>query len=127
MEGIKPVKKYFFAEESAAKPGKYMICLDFNLLPIKTTEGSYNILPARLLGISYANYCRLCRDSFQGEIQGKGSMYPVCYFKRDDNLNALLRLLNKRMELILKLKENKLPNEYEDDYRAEYEREILSN
>lgn len=119
--------KYFYAEESAAKSGKYIICLDFNLLPIKTTTGSYNILPARLLGITYANYCRLCRDSFGGEIYGKDSMYPVCYFKRDDNLNALLRLLNKRMELILKLKENKLPDEYENDYRAEYKREILSD
>ena len=118
---------YFYAEESGAKPGKYIIRLDFDKMPITNTEGSFNVLPARILGISYANYCRLCRDSFKGEIIGKNSRYPVCYFRRDDNLNALLRLLNKRMEMIMKIKEIKLSDEYEEQWHAEYEREFLSS
>ena len=55
------MKKYFYLEESANQPGKFLVKIDFDQLPPMTTTGSYNLLPAHLLGISYAEYLRFCR------------------------------------------------------------------
>lgn len=116
------MKKYFYAEESPYKEGKYVIKINFDYFPDITTKGSYNILPARLMGLSYANYLRMCRDLFDAEIIGKNSIYPIAYFndKTNANLQMLLRILNKRMELIESLKEKGIPEEYKEEWRKEY-------
>ena len=121
--------KYFFIEESPYKPGKYTIRMDFDKFPNISTSGSYNVLPARLMGISYPDYCRACRDLFGAEIIGKGEMYPVVYFKRTSEVQMLVNILNKRMELIMKLKEiNSSPEliklmeewDWEKEYTCEF-------
>ena len=115
--------KYFFADESPLTMKK-TICINFDLLPSMQTSGSYALLPARVLGISYADYCRMCRDCFGGEIIGKGQKYPKCYFQHDEKLTLLLRLLNKRMEFILKVREGNLDGELLEQWAAEYNSEI---
>ena len=45
-------------------------------LPLKYTRGSYAILAARVMNLTYANYCRMCRDLYGAEIIGKNSYYP---------------------------------------------------
>jgi hypothetical protein len=62
--GVGGMKKYFYLEESVSQPGKFLVKIDFDQLPPMNTAGSYNILPARLLGLSYAEYLRFCRVSF---------------------------------------------------------------
>lgn len=94
-------KEYFKLEESASRPGKYIIVANFDNLPAMTTTGSYNILPARLLNLTYAQYLRFCRDIVGGEIGGKNSIYPVAYFTKSMTTNAFVRLLNGRMNLIM--------------------------
>ena len=61
--------------------------------PITT---SYNLLPARLLGLSYADYCRLTRDKFNGTLHGRNGGYITITFKNSKDCDALVRLLNKR-------------------------------
>lgn len=94
--------KYFVLEESPYHPGKYRITLDFNKFPPIFTSGSYNILPARLMNLSYAEYLRFCRDRCGGEIIGKGSLYPVVYFTKDSPTTELVQTLNTRMEVVAK-------------------------
>lgn len=93
--------KVFYRDESASYPGKYMIRVNLDKFYLNYTEGSYNVICARLMGLSYADYLRMCRDCFGAEIIGKGSKYPVAYFRRTKELEALIEDLNARANLVL--------------------------
>ena len=95
-------KKYFNCEETMSNPGKYIIRPNFNELPLKCTIGSYNILPARLMNLSYAQYLRMCRDVYGAEIIGKKTMYPMAYFSTPEQAADLLKELDKRAGKLLK-------------------------
>ena len=98
-------KKYFYLEESPYQPGKYKVSMNFDEFPGIRTVGSYNLLPARLLGLSYANYLRYCRDVYKAEVIGKNTMYPIAYFENNFAAGDLIRILNERMSQIEKEKE----------------------
>lgn len=93
--------KVFYRDESASHPGKYMIRADLEKFYLNYTEGNYNVIQARLMGLTYAQYLRMCRDCFGAEIIGKGSIYPVAYFKRSTELDALIDFLNVQASLVL--------------------------
>lgn len=98
-------KVYFTYEETPYHPGKYMVRPVHCNLPLTYTEGSYNILAARLMNLGYADYLRMCRDLYGAEIIGKNCMYPVAYFNGEtDSLKDLVKILNKRAEYALKNK-----------------------
>ena len=69
-------------------------------------KGSYNVMPARLLHLTYAQYLRYCRDRLGAELIGKNHKYVMAYFNNDKNVNALIDLLNTRMAYIINEKEN---------------------
>lgn len=98
------MKKYFFKEMSSEYLGKFIIKMDLDEFPNIRTLGSYSIMPARLMNLTYANYCRMCRDLFGAEIRGKNKLYPTVYFNDDESLAAILKLLNKKMEMIMIMK-----------------------
>lgn len=93
--------KIFSREESVSYPDKYIIRVDLDKFHLNYTEGSYNIICARLMGLTYAQYLRMCRDCFGAEIIGRGSMYPVAYFKFSEKLTDLIESLNARANLVL--------------------------
>ena len=93
--------EYFYLDESPYQPGKYTIRIDFDKMPAMTTMGSYNILFARLMNLSYAQYLRFCRDALGATIIGKRCMYPVPYFSKNGYSVGLVRLLNSRMNLVI--------------------------
>lgn len=93
--------KVFYRDESASYPGKYLIRANLDTFHLGCIKGSYNIIQARLFNLTYANYLRMCRDCFGAEIIGKNSMYPVAYFKRSKELDALIDNLNARANLVL--------------------------
>lgn len=94
--------EYFVLEESPYRPGKYAISLNFeNFLSQLRTTGSYNILAARVMNLTYAQYLRFCRDIVGGELVGKNSLYPGVVFRKTVTVNAFVRLLNSRMNLIV--------------------------
>jgi hypothetical protein len=102
MEGVVGMSKnYFFLEESPYQPGKWTIRINFDTLPPMYTEGSFNLLPARLLGLSYAEYLRYCRDVYGAEIIGKNNQYPIPYFNSNSSAGDLIRTLNTRMGLLI--------------------------
>ena len=76
---------------------------------IGPTSGSRNVFMARLMGFSWANFLRLCRDNYGAKLMGKNSVYVVPYFPKGQNGGEeLCKELNKRMDFIFNnLKEEK--------------------
>lgn len=93
--------KVFYRDESASFPGKYMIRADLEKFHLDYTEGSYNVIQARLFGLIYSDYLRMCRDEFGAEIIGKGENYPLALFKLSKGLEDLIEQLNARANLVL--------------------------
>lgn len=96
---------YFVFDESPMQEGKYMLRPNYPLLPLKKTDGSYNILAARIMNLSYADYLRMCRDLYSAEIIGKDKMYPVAYFSSSKAGQELIDELNRRVKILLKERE----------------------
>lgn len=122
--------KYFMRDESASHPGKWVIRPIHENFHLGETTGSYNLICARLLSISYANYLRLCRDEFGAEIIGKNSNYPVAYFNRSKELDALIDLLNARANAVIWKREH--PDydthaEYVKEHAPEYYKKVTGN
>ena len=97
---------YFVLDNSPLQENKYILRPNYPLLPLKGTKGSYNILAARLMNLSYANFLRMCRDIYGAEIIGKNSLYPVAYFSEYKLGQSLVNELNKRVKILLDKKEN---------------------
>lgn len=93
--------KCFIRDESASHPGKWIVRPVSDNFHLNSTSGSFNVICARLFNLDYPQYLRMCRDCFDAEIIGKNSMYPVAYFKRSKELDALIDNLNARANLVL--------------------------
>ena len=93
--------KCFMRDESSVYPGKWKIVPIHENFHLDSTEGSFNVICARLFNLSYADYLRMCRDCFGAEIVGKNSRYPIAYFKRSNELDVLIENLNARANLVL--------------------------
>lgn len=93
--------KCFIKDESLAHPGKWRILPVHDNFHLDSTNGSFNVICARLFNLEYADYLRMCRDCFGAEIIGKDSNYPVAYFKRSKEFDTLVDLLNARANMVL--------------------------
>lgn len=104
MERIDNIKDVacFKYDETASQPGKYIIRPVHENFFLESTEGSFNVICARVFNISYADYLRMCRDCYEAEIIGKNIKYPVAYFKSTKSAQALVNELNKRANVILR-------------------------
>ena len=99
------MKNYFWVDESVLCPGRYYIALNHEKLRILSCRGSCNIICARVIGLSYANYLRFCRDVYDGEIRGKNTGYPIVVFYDKKKAEELAEFLNKQVKhIILELK-----------------------
>ena len=54
------------------------------------------------MGLSYANYLRMCRDRYDADIIGKGCKYPVAFFEKNKKADELVSILNSKAKEILK-------------------------
>lgn len=99
------MEKYFYLEESPYLPTYCMLYSNIDKMPFPNgTKGSYNLLPARVLGLDYADFLRFARDVLEAKIMGKGECYPRAYFRKTPEVLQMVKLLNKRMELIMNLR-----------------------
>ena len=91
----------FYKVEQSPINKKWLIKINFDNLnePICTT-GSYSIMPARTLGLNYADYLRLCRDNYNATLVGKGERYPIALFNSEKDAKKLLALINSRMKQV---------------------------
>lgn len=90
--------KLFTIEEH---PDGYKISLDYEACDFERikSKGSYNVPAARVLGLSYADYCRYCRDVHGATLVGKGTNFPLPIYKTRPY--ALVNELNSRTTKIL--------------------------
>ena len=65
------------------------------------TKGSYNVLGARLLGFTYAEYLKYCAARYNGTIR-KATGYPYCVFKNKSDCANVCGLLNKEWKKVEK-------------------------
>lgn len=122
--------KCFMRDESAAHPGKWRILPIYENFHLESTTGSYNLICARLMNLTYPQYLRMCRDCFGAEIIGKDSIYPIAYFKRGKEMDALIELLNARANLVLWEREHpdhKIHAEYVQKENPEFYKKVTSN
>lgn len=59
-------------------------------------KGSYGVLAARLLGISYPNYLRYCA-THGGTLRGRQG-FPTCYFKNKKDAEIICQEINKEWD-----------------------------
>lgn len=94
---------YFFKDESPFYKGM-IIRPNFDKLPLTYTDGSYNVLLARILGLDWVSFLKFSK-SIGATIIGKGHLYPCIYYKDNSKLDKLVEILNERADYLLK-KEN---------------------
>lgn len=106
------IREYFTYTE--AEPDALDRCIivpkDYDNFPMNIKKGgSYNVAPARVLGLDYPTYLRFLRDSFGDavKIEGRNSLYVVPYWRKGPELHAFIRLLNARLILTLIAAEDK--------------------
>ena len=58
---------------------------------------SYNIISARVLGVTYAEFLRWARDNYNGIIKGKGNKYPLIVFDNKNDCRACCLFLTRRL------------------------------
>lgn len=90
------------------KPGDYSKCIivpyNYDKFPFNTENGgSYNIAPARVLGLSYGTYLRWMANQFPLEvtISYDNHTYPVIYWKGGAALQYMIKLLDNKLTLAL--------------------------
>lgn len=124
-------KDCFEATESSAVPGKFMISPIHANFHLTYTTGSYNIICARLMNLTYAQWLRFCRDCCGAEIIGRGTMYPIAVFPNGRLLYQLIRLLNGRANMVLWEREHPNWRDHQDQLlereKIKEERENVPN
>lgn len=96
------MKNYFYLDETPTVPNKVRICVNHERFNLEYTYGSFNIICARVMGLTYANYLRLCRDRYGADLIGKHNKYPVAYFDRGAKVDELVKILNAHAKEIMK-------------------------
>lgn len=91
---------YFIVEESPIYK-KFMIYPNHTSLKIGATSGSYSVLGARLFGLHYHDYLRMCRDVYGAVLIGKNCYYPNVLFDTKEQAEKMANDLDK---IVKKLK-----------------------
>ena len=94
-------EKFFYLDNIQDEQFRYHLRVNSQELPFDYPSGSYNVLPARILHLTYPEYLRMCRDMLGAEIRGKGSIYSHPVFKMNSETLQFVKLLNKRVNLML--------------------------
>lgn len=91
---------YFYVEESPKN--RFVILINYRNTPIKSIEkGTAFKIAALLYDLSYPNFLRLARDVYGGVVMGVKCLYPVLYFNKKEQAEALTEDLNNRMASIM--------------------------
>ena len=90
---------YFIVELSPIH-NKYIILPNHTLLKLGPTSGSYAVLGARLFGLTYANYLRMCRDVYHAVLVGKNHIYISVLFNTEAEAQKLATELNSRVKFL---------------------------
>lgn len=108
-------KTYFFLEKSPVYKDKYLIRPNLEiLLPLIKNTDSHNVLMARLLSLSYAQFLRYSRDRLGADLIGRYVRHIIPYFNKTPEVKMLVKVLNLRMSLVVSEREQQLSG-YEEE------------
>lgn len=96
MGGIGYMKKYFYVSEPNCQDGTFRVLINHDALRLYKTTGSFGVICARVCGLSYANYLRVCRDRYGAKIIGRNKKYPYCIFPDKIQAIELANFLNSK-------------------------------
>ena len=83
-----------FGIELSPISNKYFITMGDDIRSYFRGVKSYSIAPARVLGMTYPDYLRFARDTYNGTIVGKTGL-PIVYFENKTDIIKLQSFLNK--------------------------------
>lgn len=108
------MERYFYLEHSLIYQNKFVIRFDTCLFPYAAEiAGSYDILIARLLNLSYANYLRYARDRLGAQLIGINNRNITVLFDNSLEVKAFINLINKRLEYVIN--EREFPYDYKEE------------
>lgn len=94
---VKPFYPYDFYND-----GTYMIRYSDEVYSfIGWTESSYNVVPARIMGISFPSFLRFARDKYNAILGGQSQKYLTMIFKDKKDCQDLCDILNERWREIV--------------------------
>lgn len=70
--------------------------------PFFGTTGSFSVLFARILGLSYAASLRYLQDYYNAKVTGKDGLYCVIRFDNERDCRRVCELLSTRWDQILR-------------------------
>ena len=79
--------------------GSYMVGIDCDVLYNHCSEGSYNIVGARVLGLSYPQYLRFLRDEFGAKLKGKVG-YSYAIWENEEDCKKAVNEINSHWKKI---------------------------
>lgn len=91
--------KYFTVELSPIH-NKYIVLPNHTKLGLTSTKGSYAVLGARLMNLSYANYLKMCRDVYGATLIGKNHLYINVLFPTEAAATQLANKLDSQVMAI---------------------------
>ena len=86
------MKQYFCFRETSNKG--WTICPEYDTLGVKCVNGSYSVLAARFMGVSWPDWLRFCRNN-GAQLYGKNSFYTIPIWEKPNS--EFLTMLNKRV------------------------------
>lgn len=95
------MKAYFYLDDIPRYPTMKIIRVKHESWPDMRTEGSYAILPCRLMGLGYADYLRYCRDVLGAKVISNGGVYCLVLFEETEKASEFIKFLNKRADFVI--------------------------
>ena len=94
------MKAFENAESILSADVRRIACTRHDLIGQKE-QGSYNVIAARLFGLTYPNFLRYAREKYNATITGRGG-YSYLTFKNSADCDRLVKELNRRWDLVMK-------------------------
>lgn len=100
------MKTYFYLDDIPRYPGSKVIRVKHESWPPMKTDGSYTILPCRMIGLSYADYLRYCRDVLSAKVVSHGGVYCIVLFEETKEVKEFVADLNRRADYVIHHRSN---------------------
>lgn len=100
--------KAFFLDEVPWQAEGYIISNNFNEIEMPMINTSYQLLQARLVGMTYSQYLDFCRECLGAQVvRHKRAKYASVYFKDTPDVKKFIDILNQNFNRGYSIKEGK--------------------
>lgn len=95
--------KYFTIDKAmSSKKNEYMVWFKEGAISrFYPIQGSLSVMQARIMGLSYPDFLRFVRDTYNARLGGIGRTYVSFYFPDENSARKYANMLDKRFEEII--------------------------